>query len=393
MTSKFVTFILTATIVFIGLLSGQKAGLLLMFISIISCLFLFFSKSYILKKTPKEIKLYFVIVIMSIISSLFALNINLSLDLLWKIIAGYFIFMYCFNYVRNKNNFYYLIHSYLFSTFSLAFYNAVNYQLTIFRELPYGGVNPVALIMFSSIILVFLLIMLTKVKAYLFLIPLYLYVLFLTQSQKSILSLLIVLFVFVILILLNKKITSFIKIMGFGLLFIFSTYYFLKEFDLLSGGAQRTFATVESIYTGEKVYGAAGGTQEGGLRTKLKNKGWQYFLDKPFLGYGLNNFRTLYGKETGLYTYSHFTPIELAIAYGFIGVVIYYLIYFLLLRNLFFKFLKFKNNIYAYSFSILIALIVIGFYMQTYIDPTVNFMLVIIIILSKKTQLLTNEYK
>src|SRR5690554_5921220 len=226
---RLVSFVLISAIVFIGILSGEKSGLLLFFISVISFIVILSFRSFKLIKLPAEIKLYLSIAILSVISSLFALDLSYALDVLWKIIASSFIFLFFFYYTKNLKDIYYLIHVYLFSSFALAFYNIINYQESIIRELLYGGVNPVALIMFTSITLLFLLVIMRKKKAYLLLLPPYLYLLFLTQSQKSILSLLLMFVVFITLILIYTKTTIFIKYFAMGAVIIFLGFYILKE--------------------------------------------------------------------------------------------------------------------------------------------------------------------
>src|SRR5690606_38894927 len=106
-------------------------------------------------------------------------------------------------------------------------------------------------------------------------------------------------------------------------------------------------------------------------------KGWKYFTKKPLFGYGINNFRTLFGRETGLYTYSHFTPVELVIGFGFIGVILYYSIYWILIKRLIKMFRRSKSSLFYFLFAVILSLIIIGFYMQIYFDPTVHFMIVV----------------
>lgn len=272
---------------------------------------------------------------------------------------------------------------FLFNTLILVIYNIINYQPSIFRELPYGGVNPVALLMFLSITITIFLYHTNKKKIILLLIPLYLYLLFLTQSQKSILSIAIELILYTVLNLYFLNIKSSIKYFFLSVLLVFIGYYFLLEFEILEGSANRTFATIKALTSGGHVEGAAGGAVGEGLRAVVKEYGWSYFAESPFWGYGINNFRELYGRETGFYTYTHYTPLELILGMGFLALPIYYGIYYLLLRD-YFKSLK-KHRISTYSFVIssIIATIIVGLYMQTYFDAAIHFYLMLLYVFNK----------
>jgi len=369
-------FILMNSSIFIGLLSGWKAGFLLMFVALMANVIFVMINKNLSYTIPKEIKVYGILVVLSLFSSFFAIDMSFSMDVLWKIIASFLIMIFCIQYVQSFNSFIKIINYYLIGSLILTFYNIYFYVPSVLRELPYGGVNPVALIMFGSICLVILLTFYNK-KRWLLALPFYLYLLFLTESQKSILSLVIILIVFSLLVIIYIKTTKFIKYLVFSCFLLSLSIYILSNFSVLDKSSNRTFATILTLYTGEKVEGAASGSTGEGLRTDLKNKGWDYFSDNPILGYGLNNFRVLYGREKGLYAYSHHTPIELGIAYGFMGILLYYAIYFLVLKKLLTQIRRYRYSITAFLFSIIFALIIIGFYMQTYFDATVHFIIVI----------------
>lgn len=63
------------------------------------------------------------------------------------------------------------------------------------------------------------------------------------------------------------------------------------------------------------------------IRERMIELGFQWFQEKPLLGYGINNFRELYAAEGYYGTYSHNNFIEILVGGGLIGFFIYYSIY------------------------------------------------------------------
>ena len=49
--------------------------------------------------------------------------------------------------------------------------------------------------------------------------------------------------------------------------------------------------------------------------------------ESPLIGYGIDNYRILLGKNIGLITYAHNNYIELLVGVGILGTVIYYAMY------------------------------------------------------------------
>ena len=80
-----------------------------------------------------------------------------------------------------------------------------------------------------------------------------------------------------------------------------------------------------------------GGDNSFDVRANMIKLGWNWFLDKPILGYGLRNFTVLYQEITGWETYSHNNFIEILVGLGLTGFVVYYSIYIYLFVKLFKK--------------------------------------------------------
>ncbi len=102
------------------------------------------------------------------------------------------------------------------------------------------------------------------------------------------------------------------------------------------------------------------GTREGSIheRAVMINYGFQMFENKPLIGYGIDNYRILFGKAFGNWTYSHNNFVELMVDTGLIGVFAYYLTHIVVLKGLFYSAKKTKYKIHCYVFiSIIISYI------------------------------------
>jgi len=70
-----------------------------------------------------------------------------------------------------------------------------------------------------------------------------------------------------------------------------------------------------------------GGMETDIIRQHMIEYGWQFFMEHPLLGHGLNNYRILFGGVFYEYDYSHNNFIELLVNLGLTGFVLYYSFY------------------------------------------------------------------
>ena len=63
------------------------------------------------------------------------------------------------------------------------------------------------------------------------------------------------------------------------------------------------------------------------LRAQYIKVGLDAFVDSPFIGYGINNYRFINMNETGHLTYSHNNFVELLVGIGSVGFILYYYFY------------------------------------------------------------------
>jgi O-antigen ligase len=146
------------------------------------------------------------------------------------------------------------------------------------------------------------------------------YTIFLTVSKKGIIFGLSLLLFYVVISLKNKTGTARIVVLGtLGILI----FYFFADIEQISYYFERIVgrftAFTDTLESGSK-FGSTG------LRRRFIELGLEVYQDKPFLGYGLNNFRFL--TEIGYYSHNNF--IELLVGVGLIGFSLFYYIYYYL---------------------------------------------------------------
>lgn len=90
------------------------------------------------------------------------------------------------------------------------------------------------------------------------------------------------------------------------------------------------------------------------IRINMIRDGITYFLKKPFLGYGVDNYRYLSHYQT----YSHNNYIELLVGLGIFGTIVYYFSYIFILFKSFIEFFKGRKEIVIFIILIFLLLIV-----------------------------------
>ncbi len=123
-------------------------------------------------------------------------------------------------------------------------------------------------------------------------------------------------------------------------------------------------------------------------RIYMLQSGIDYFLEKPFLGYGINNYRFLYAEEVyGIETYSHNNIIELLVGIGLIGTIIYhYNLLLLLFRGMKNYYKKLNTDIYLPVIVITIMYILLSPTMIFYYSKHINIILILlgVIVMNEK---------
>lgn len=106
--------------------------------------------------------------------------------------------------------------------------------------------------------------------------------------------------------------------------------------------------------------------------------GMEGIKERPLLGYGPNSFIYMFSRShyDGYVAYSHNNFIEIAYSIGIIGLIIYYSIYFIILRKLYLFYLRNKDSISLLFFSLLVGILVIHYGWVAYFQMSNNLILV-----------------
>lgn len=110
------------------------------------------------------------------------------------------------------------------------------------------------------------------------------------------------------------------------------------------------------------------------LRMLMIDNGITWFRQKPFIGYGMNNYKVLLGEAVGLLTYAHNNYIELLVGVGIIGTAIYYYIYVHTIRRLL-KSVHSKDLMAVLFFVLMLVMLIIDYGLVSYSSPLIQLIL------------------
>lgn len=124
----------------------------------------------------------------------------------------------------------------------------------------------------------------------------------------------------------------------------------------------------------------SGGTSEGSINTRadMINWGWKFFWEKPIFGYGIDNYKFLYGFYSSEgYIYSHNNVIELLVGTGLVGTILYYAAHLIVVKDLF-KASKLISKSLCFCFIvIIIGYILMSVGMVYYYDKHISIILAV----------------
>ena len=114
------------------------------------------------------------------------------------------------------------------------------------------------------------------------------------------------------------------------------------------------------------------GSASDNIRLFMLFEGWQWFLEKPLLGYGVGNFQEMFGEiNNGKELYAHNNYIELLVDTGLVGALLYYWLYFFII----WKSTKGSSKYELSVASFLIVLMVAEFGHVSYLVFCIQFLL------------------
>ncbi|WP_345974743.1 O-antigen ligase family protein [Sulfurimonas sp. HSL3-7] len=247
-----------------------------------------------------------------------------------------------------------------------------------------GNANSLAIVMIASIFASIVILHKKKEIHTMFLYYQYInillaaYMIMLTLSKKGVIFGFLLIFIFLILSIKSiKKPKTVLKLIMLSIIGIVLIYNFITLDDIMNtlNGIERRFSNFHSQITSQHQtkFGSTG------ERKYFIELGWGLFKDKPLFGYGLDNFREF------AHTYSHNNYIELLVGVGLVGMMIFYSIYFFLVK----KILRMKDFFLKTIFLAIVGIILLmDFALVSYRNKTLLFLLLFIFVIVE----LENQY-
>lgn len=327
--------------------------------------------------------LYCLFVMVCTFSYFYAVDHVYVYDILIKIIPLFIFYFALYNYINEWKDIRYLLNCYLIIATVASIITILNYDFSVMsRYTILGGPNVVAVRLITALFFAVFLYFIEENKIVFLSFPIILCVILLTLSVKVIIlticSFLCLFFVHFLRrnsFSARRKEKSFLivfLVVAISLIILLQTGYFEYTIKRASHKIQLFFIE-----------------RDMSLREDLIKEGLLLFSQRPFLGYGINNFRYYYGQKTGIQTYTHNNFLELLVGVGLLGFFIYYSIYiysfYLLVKNYF----QTRQNIYLFLNIILICFLFLGLVQQFYFDFSVQLFIVVMssfIFINKKTR-------
>ena len=180
-------------------------------------------------------------------------------------------------------------------------------------------------------------------------------VILLTGSRKAIIFV-VTAILFIIYINNNNRLKGKIKFLILGTIILIATMYVVIKIPIFYEVIGKRLEGIFALITGKgKVDNSAN------TRLQMIEYGFKLFKTRPILGYGVNNYRVMYGITYGVERYAHNNFTELIVNIGINGAFIYYLSNYIVFRDLYKYQKKHKNCGLIYPFmAIIITYFLLG---------------------------------
>lgn len=287
----------------------------------------------------------------------------------------HFIHFLLAKYTREKD-IYEILKIFVFAQVFTSIYILINLDLSVLGQdrigvsnLGEGWIaNGIGMSMAFAVISIFCLITYVKKRYikvfYIGLTLVFSYISLLTESRKAFFILVFAVGLFFVLNSksLNKKIVKMIITFLAGSLFIYIVISIPSLYAVLGSRIENLLIQL----SGEEIV-----ENSFNLRQTMVEYGIYFWKEQPLFGYGIDNFRTLFGAVTGMELYSHNNYIELMVGVGFLGVTIYYMGVFYIIKQTINK----SHILLIFSFTTMLVILIsdIGlvsyktFYIQLFI--------------------------
>ncbi|HDR3484043.1 O-antigen ligase family protein [Bacillus cereus group sp. MYBK12-2] len=306
----------------------------------------------------KFLFIYFLFILVCFVSVFFAINQSIAVSKIKTIILIYFLMISLVNYIDTFEKLRSFLLSFVYSGFITGVYILASSdfsQVTRYGS-ELGNVNSIGMIIGISSIFCFYFII--EEKKYLLYTPIMLiniFVVFLTGSRKALLF--VVLTIIAILLIQQKAgIKGKIKALIGILVTLVISLYVIFNVELLY-----TIIGVRMEHLFSYILGKGANEGSINIRANMIDMGLDWFQERPITGYGIDNFRSLYGIEAigGEFTYSHNNLVELLVGIGIIGTFLFYLTHFIVLKGLYKESKKNQKSALCYSFIAIIGIYII----------------------------------
>lgn len=288
----------------------------------------------------KTLKIFLVFIGVCSISIIYAIDKSTAIDKVQTMVLLFILIFSLANYINTYDKLKSLMRYFVYSGLIASIYLLLTADYSSLRFFGQELGNPNAIGIILAISATFTLYFILRDKQYYYSIFLLTLIptIFLTGSRKS-LFLICINALIILYLRYNKGTKNKLKFIGIVLLIAIISFYLVFNVTLFYNIVGQRIENVFSLISGEKV-------NEGSinLRIKMIKEGFKLFKNRPFLGYGADNFRVLFAQVPGgRETYSHNNYIELLVNTGVIGFGVYYLMQILVIVDLF-KFRKKTDN-------------------------------------------------
>lgn len=318
----------------------------------------------------------FIFIAFSFSSAIWALDSKYSVSRIETMASCYLILWFISIIVKTQNDIYSILKIFVFSVGTVVIYMFMFVDFAMITDKRYNDLlgdnwNPNFIGMLMSITVLTLIVLLKNENKkghnffkviYYFLIFSCTFIVLFSGSKKALFILVFASGIYLVLSSRKHK-SSIIVLVTLGCL---AATYLILNVPILYNILGIRIQEMISYFTRE-------GTSDYSTRYRMQmiQVGWNWFFKRPTFGYGLDNFKVLYGSLTGKAFYAHNNYIDLLVGVGGIGTIIYYYGYIYLLRNTISVLNKYNillSLIFAFILTLFIADVGLVSYYELYIQ-------------------------
>lgn len=283
-----------------------------------------FAKNYLLQTQKKFMGIYSVFYIISLMSYFLSIDQTYTLKAILRLTALFILIIFLSLYYqedyRVKKTLYYIVLVGVFSYIYILVHPDTNFQKYVGDVI--ANKNIVGLMLTISFVSAMYLYKSNKRKIYLLVVLFLFSGILLTASRQSIIT---ALFGYVLLSLrINResKTTKYKNLVKafFVVLIVYS--FLMNNYYLYSIVGYRIENLMVSLFNSSDM-----ADNSISVRNLLAKNGIEWFSKKPFLGYGLDNFKILSLNNYGTPYYAHNNFVEILVDVGLIGFISFYSLY------------------------------------------------------------------